>query len=262
MVLLNKGKKHLKIKNLEDLVQKMSKLSESYIRKVIREVISESLILEISAEEKTKVMGKSNERVPFNAELMKQAILQGREVGMNFQTNNEKTKMPVAKARVIHPVAIGRDKNGNLVVRGLHITGQSEKAARETGIRSAEAEAEKDGINAWRLFRGDNIRSMWFTDRFFSDSIPGFNPNDKAMSSKMAVYNPAVAKSYQDSIVSKSKEVDSEEDLDGTQPQSIEPQQRPQQNSPQNKLNKDIDQLGYEDQPIQEKRKGVRNLFK
>ena len=172
----------------------MSNLTELYIRKIVREILSESLLLEISAEEKTKVMGKSNERVPFNIELMKQAINQGREIGLLFKTNNKKTKMPVAKYRIIHPVAIGTDKNGNIVFRGLHITGQSEKAARETGNRSAEVDAERDGMNAWRLVRGDNTRSIWFTGRFFSDNIPAFNPNDRAMKSIMATYNPTVAK--------------------------------------------------------------------
>ena len=236
----------------------MSKLTESYIRKIIREVLSESLILEISAEEKTKVMSKSNERLPFNSDLMKQAINQGREVGILFQTNNDKTKMPVAKYRIIHPVAMGADKNGNLVVRGLHITGQSEKAARETGSRSAEVDAERDGINAWRLFRGDNIRSMWFTERFFSDSIPGFNPNDKAMSSKYAVYNPATAKAYQDSLVAQSKGVAPEvEPTPEVQPQQPQPT-RPIQKIP---VDKDIEQMGYEN-PIQEKSKHSRNFFK
>lgn len=236
----------------------MANLTKSYIRGVIREILSETLILEISTEEKTKIMSKSNERVPFNKELMKQAIIQGREVGLLFQTNNNKTKMPVAKYRIIHPVAMGTDKGGNLVVRGLHITGQSEKKARETGVRSAEAEAEKDGINAWRLFRGNNIRSMWFTGRFFSDNIPGFNPNDKVMASKIAIYNPTTAKAYQDSLVAQSKEAEVENAPEIT-PQQPEPQQ---QQKAQDQMNKDIEQMGYEDQPIQEKNKNIRNLFK
>jgi len=236
----------------------MANLTESYIRGIIREILSETLILEISAEEKTKVMAKSNERVPFNRELMKQAILQGREVGMNFQTNNEKSKMPVAKARIIHPVAMGNDKNGNLVIRGLHITGQSEKAAKATGVRSAEAEAERDGINAWRLFRGDNVRSMWFTDRFFSDNIPGFNPNDNAITSKIAVYNPGAAKAYQDSFVAQSKNAELEANPE-IKPQQPEPQK---QRKAQSQFNKDIEQMGYEDQPIQEKNKNIKKFFK
>lgn len=245
----------------------MSKLIESYIRKIIREVLSESLIMEISSEEKTKVMNKSNERIPFSTELMKQAITQGREVGILFQTNNDKTKMPVAKYRIIHPVAMGTSGKGDLVVRGLHITGQSEKAAKETGVRSAEAEAEKDGVNAWRLFRVNNIRSMWFTDRFFSDSIPGFNPNDKAMVSKIAVYSPNVAKAYQDSLVTGSEPVDVAPEIEPTpqvQPQ-VQPQLKTQPQVPQPTrkipVDKDIEQMGYEN-PIQEKSKNSRNFFK
>jgi len=229
----------------------MAKLTEAHIRKIIREVLSESLILEVSSEEKSKIMGKSSERVPFSTELMKQAIEQGREVGILFQTNNEKTRMPVAKYRIIHPVAMGNDKKGNLIIRGLHITGQSEKAARETGVRSAEVEAEKDGMNAWRLFRANNVRSMWFTDRFFSDSIPGFNPNDKAMSTVIAAYNPTVAKKYQDTLVNNPEELPAEEPTEvPVQPQTTPPA-----------ADKDIEQLGYED-PIQEKKKNIRSFFK
>lgn len=225
----------------------MSNLTEADIRKMVREVLRESLILEISAEEKTKAMTKSNERVPFNSELMKQAILQGREIGINYRSKNDKYEMPVTKARIIHPVAMGTDKNGNTVIRGLHITGQSEKAARMSGVRSAEVEAEKDGINAWRLFRADNLKSMWFTDRFFSDNIPGYNPNDSAMSSVIAAYNPATAKKYQDELVAKERQ----SQLD------IPPSEAP--TSPA--VDKDVDQMGYED--LQEKaRKNIKKFFK
>ena len=239
----------------------MPKLNESHIRKIIREVLSEALILEVSAEEKTKIMGKSNERVPFSADLMKQAILQGREVGINFQTDNDKYRMPTVKSRIIHPVAIGTDKKGNLVFRGLHITGQSEKKARETGVRSAEVEAETDGMNAWRLFRGSNARSMWFTDRFFSDNIPGYNPNDRAMSTKMAVYDPAAAKAYQDSIASQAQ-IAPEVEPEKQPTQQMQPQQT-QEPQPTRKIpvDKDIEQMGYEN-PIQEKSKNSRNFFK
>jgi hypothetical protein len=235
----------------------MANLTESYIRKIVRKVLAESFLLEISAEEKTKAYSKSNERVPFSADLIKQAIMQGREVGMNFKSNNEKYTMPTTKARIIHPVAIGVNKSGKSVVRGLHITGQSEKEAIRTGSRSAEVEAEKDGINAWRLFKTENIKSMWFTDRFFSDNIPGYNPNDKGMSSIYVAYNPTTAKKYQDEIISARKA--------STRP--IEPKVQPEpQVQPEPKrapsIDKDIDQMGYEDQPIQEKKGNIRNFFK
>lgn len=236
----------------------MNSLTESYIRKIVREVLSESLILEISAEEKTKAYEKSNERVPFNPELMKQAIMQGREIGMNFKSNNEKYTMPTTKARIIHPVAYGINKSGKPVIRGLHITGQSEKVARQTGQRSAEVDAERDGMAAWRMFKVENIKSMWFTDRFFSDNIPGYNPNDKGMSTIYVAYNPTTAKKYQDEIVAARK----------TSAQPVEPQAQPEPQVQQKTEKtppvdtKDIEQMGYEDQPIQEKKKNIRNFFK
>lgn len=234
----------------------MPNIQESHIRKIVREVLSESLILEISSEEKSKVMSKSNERIPFSADLMKQAIEQGREVGINFQSNNEKYKMPTVKSRIIHPVAMGYDKKGNLVIRGLHIAGQSEKAARETGSRSAEVEAEKDGINAWRLFKVSNLRSMWFTDRFFSDNIPGYNPNDRSMTSTIATYDPSEAKRYQDSLVTEPEPEERPEE----HPRQPKRPQQPQQKQNRPPVTKDLDQMGYEDQPVQEKR--GRSFFK
>lgn len=237
----------------------MVNLTELYIRKIVRKVLAESLLLEISAEEKTKAYAKSNERVPFNADLMKQAIMQGREVGLNFKSDNDKYTMPTTKTRIIHPVAFGINKAGRQVVRGLHITGQSEKEALRTGSRSAEIEAETDGMNAWRMFKVENIKSMWFTDRFFSDNIPGYNPNDKGMASIYVSYNPTTAKKYQDEIVAARKK--------STNPIDIQPKVEPIQ-TPITQLNKtptvdkDIEQMGYEDQPIQEKNKNVRGFFK
>jgi len=219
----------------------MENITKYQVRKIIRNILKESLILEISSEEKEKVMNKSNERIPFNSELMKQAILQGREVGISYRSSNDKYQMPTTKYRIIHPVAMGNDNKGNLIIRGLHITGQSEKAARETGVRSAEVEAEKDGMAAWRLFKSDNLKSMWFTGRFFSSDIPGYNPNDKAMNTKIAVYNPTQAKKYQDELVINSKQTKYLDKKD-------------------NAVDRDIEQIGYADQPIQEK--NIKNFFK
>jgi len=242
-------KKKPKNQKFRRYLLKMANITEAHIRKIIREVLSESLILEVSAEEKNKIMSKSNERVPFNTDLMKQAVEQGREIGIGYRSKNDKYEMPVTKYRIIHPVAMGTDKKGNTVIRGLHITGQSEKAARETGVRSAEIEAEKDGMNAWRLFKTENLKSMWFTGRFFSNNIPGYNPNDKAMSTKIVTYSPKVAKEYQDQLIAQSKQ----------QVAQAQPQAQPQQQAP---VDRDIEQMGYSDQPIQEKKKDIRSFFK
>lgn len=213
---------------------------EKKIRLEVRKIISESILSELDDEKKWELMSNNTDRVKFSKDLMKQAIEQGREIAMNFQSNNSKYKMPIYKTRIIHPVAMGYDKNGNLVVRGLHVAGQSEKEAIKTGIRSAEASAEKDGVNAWRLFNTNNIQTMWFTNRFFNENIPGYNPSDSAMSSTIATYNPAKAKEYQDRMAA--------DDRTDSQKIGDIPYTR------------DLDQMSYQDNPIQEK--NIRNLFK
>jgi hypothetical protein len=169
-------------------------LSESYKNRLKELAGLISLDEAMSIADKTSAMNKSSERFGFNVESMKQAIEQGREIGLNFQSNNDKYKMPTTKSRIIWPVAMGMDKNGKLVVRGYHLDGQSEKVARETGSRSAEAQ------DVWRLFKVSNIKSMWFTDNFFNQTLPGYKERDSAMTTMMASYNPAKAKAYQDSI--------------------------------------------------------------
>ena len=169
-------------------------LSESY-KKRLKELAGLMPLDEaMSPEAKSAAMNKSSERFTFNVDSMKQAIEQGREIGLNFQSNNKKYKMPTTKSRIIWPVAMGMDENGNLSIRGYHIEGQSEKAARETKVRSAEA------TDVWRLFKAANIKSMWFTDNFFSQPLPGYKERDSAFTTIMASYSPAKARAYQDSL--------------------------------------------------------------
>ncbi len=143
----------------------------------------------------------SKKRVKFDVNLMKQAIEGGMEIGMVFQSNNTKYKMPVWKMRIIQPVAMGYDKDGQLVIRGIHVEGQSEKRAIETGVRSAQAK------NEWRLFKTSNIKSMFFTGRLFNTiSLPGYNPNDSAMKNIIVSFNAEKALEYQKQLkVSKNK---------------------------------------------------------
>lgn len=180
-------------------------LSETY-KKRLRELAGLEVIEErMDSTSKNDAMNKSSNRFPFNQESMKQAIEQGREIGLNFQSNNKNYKMPTVKSRIIWPVAMGIDKNGNLVIRGYHLTGQSEKEARRTNVRSAEAE------DVWRLFKVSNIKSMWFTDNFFSNPIPGYKEKDSAMVRIISSYNPSKAKSYQDSLAKETQATGSEE---------------------------------------------------
>jgi hypothetical protein len=170
-------------------------LSESY--KARLQELSGIFVPDILAiiEEAANLYKNSNKRVKFDMNLMKQAIEGGMEIGLIFQSNNEKYKMPIWKTRVVQPVAMGYDKKGNLVVRGIHVEGQSEKKAIETGVRSAQANDE------WRLFKVSNIKSMFFTGRLFTKvSLPGYNPNDSAMSEVIISFNPDIAKQYQDTL--------------------------------------------------------------
>lgn len=135
---------------------------------------------------------RSNERIPFNKELMQQAIEYGLEVGILFQSNNKKYRMPMSKYRIILPVALGIDKDGRMMLRAVHVEGQSEKAAIRTGQRSAEAK------NEWRLFNTANIKSMFFTGKTFSKvPIMGYTPNDSAFTRTIIAFNPADAKKRQ-----------------------------------------------------------------
>ena len=140
------------------------------------------IITEATNQERLDAFSKSDERVPFNKNLMIQAIQQGREVGILFQSNNEKYKMPVAKYRIIYPVAIGTSTKGNPVIRAFHKMGQSEKVAIATGQRSAEVE------NTWRLFKISNIKSIWFSGNFFRGPLEAYNTNGDAGMSNVEVH--------------------------------------------------------------------------
>lgn len=150
-------------------------ISESYKNR-LRELAGIKIILEAEGDdERTSAFAMSNQRVPFNKDLMIQAIQEGREVGILFQSNNEKYKMPTSKYRTIFPVAIGTSKAGKQVIRAVHKIGQSESAALKTGKRSQEVKDE------WRMFKVSNIKSMWFTNRLFSIAPKNYNAADKGM---------------------------------------------------------------------------------
>jgi len=196
----------------------MLRLNESYKSRL---KLLAGIIKEADYATKANLLSKSNERVPFNAELMKQAIDSGREIGLSFKSSNDKYVMPVSKMRVVRPMVMGSLSNGAVAIRGFHILGQSEKKAIETGKRSAEAE------NEWRLFKAENIKGMWFTGRFFNDSPPGYKPNDRQFSNISASFNPSKAKNIQNKLAQQSIDVPEEPEV------RQDPQQEPQQNTQQ-----------------------------
>jgi len=152
----------------------------------------------IIIEAETDPFAGSSERRPFDIDLMTQAILQGREVGILYK--GDKMKAPSGKYRLIYPVAMGISKAGNRVVRAIHKHGQSESKALESGVRSAEAK------NEWRLFKAENIKGMWFTGNFF-DFVPSdYNSNDRGMNTVEVSFNSSKAKSFQKSFIENQKE--------------------------------------------------------
>ncbi len=166
-------------------------LSESYIKRVQK-------LAGIVIEENVDNFSASNTRVPFNIDLMTQAILQGREVGILYKGDD--MRAPSGKYRLIYPVAMGMSKAGNRVIRAVHKIGQSESESKSTSIRSAEAK------NVWRLFKSSNIRGMWFTGDFFDFNPKNYNPNDKGMSTVEVSFNLGKAQKYQKDFLEKQKE--------------------------------------------------------
>lgn len=159
-------------------------LSESYKKRLkqLAGLITEELY-DFSDEERTIAYKDFDKRVPFSKDLMAKAIREGWEVGISFKSDNDKYKMPIAKARVIYPVAMGLSKKGNLVIRALHKIGQSESGAhtaKKIGMKNFRSAEVK---NEWRLFKASNIKNMWLTGDFFKlENISGYRESgDKGM---------------------------------------------------------------------------------
>ena len=73
--------------------------------------------------------------------------------------------------REIEPVALGRSKAGNLVLRGWDRTGASHTAYKG-----------EQPLPSWRLFRVDKITMLKPTRENFTQAQPGYNFNgDKSM---------------------------------------------------------------------------------
>jgi hypothetical protein len=166
-------------------------LTESY-KKRIQELAG------IISEDNSTAFAASDTRIPFDLDLMTQAINQGREVGLLYK--GDEMSAPSGKYRLIYPVAMGISKAGNRVVRAIHKVGQSESVAKRTGVRSAEAK------NVWRLFKVDNIKGMWFTGNFFRGPLNGYNPNDKGMTTVEVATNLSKVVQFQDELFRKQKE--------------------------------------------------------
>lgn len=179
------------------------KESKKELRKLVREqvkLIFDNFSYNILNEQDSGAFAASNTKVPFDLDLMKQAIKEGREVGILYKGDEEESSS--GKHRLIYPVAIGISKSGNRVVRAVHNIGQSESVAKKKGVRSAEVK------NVWRLFKTDNIKGMWMTGNFFNFIHNSYNPNDKSMTSVELSADLSKIKKFQLNLLQKQKEND------------------------------------------------------
>jgi hypothetical protein len=159
-------------------------ISESYKKRLkkLAGLITEELY-DFTDQEKAVAYKDFDKRVTFSKDLMAKAIREGWEVGIVFQSNNDKYKMPIPKTRVIYPVAMGLSKKGNLVIRAFHKIGQSESGAgraKKQGVKNFRSAEVKD---EWRLFKASGIKNMWLTGDFFKlENISGYRElGDNAM---------------------------------------------------------------------------------
>lgn len=174
----------------------MAFLSESYKDRLLKLAGLKPLeeAIEFSRQDLTQTYDKSSQRIQgFNLELIKQAIREGRAIGVSYKS----TDMPVTKFRVVLPVTLGiyKTKSGvPLKLSAFHLAGQSERAAQKSGKRSEEPQY------VWRLFDLDpkSFKGMWLSEKFFYEYPPGYKKGDKRFITITTEYDINVAQIERD----------------------------------------------------------------
>lgn len=204
----------------------MEFLSELYKSKIMKLAGLRSIeeAIEFNRNDLTQAYDKSSQRIQgFDVEMVKQAIREGRALGISYKS----TDMPVTKFRIILPVTLGNYKTKSgvpLKLSAFHLAGQSERAAQATGKRSQEAES------TWRLFDLDtrSFKGMWFTDKFFYEYPPGYKKGDRRFSSVIAEYDNKVAEIERDERENKGGEMGEPIDLTNIKTTGPSPAEAPE----------------------------------
>lgn len=111
----------------------------------------------------------TNTPVKFDQALILKAIQWGMIVELDYKGDDDTVQQ--GHERTILPLVLGKNKNGQLLVRGYHLSGWSV---------SNGGNVEKE----WRLFRADRILNMTFTGAFYRLAPDGYNATgDKSMTS-------------------------------------------------------------------------------
>lgn len=115
---------------------------------------------------------KGIEDIPVNEPIKptQEIIVKAIKYGMIFLISykGKKDNQLAGHERVIYPMVIGRSSDGNILIRGYHLSGWSVTANRHI-----------DKI--WRMFRLDRVLSITFTGSFYRLPPSGYNMNDKGM---------------------------------------------------------------------------------
>jgi hypothetical protein len=204
----------------------MTLITESYKKRIMKlaGLISLDEAIEFTRDDLTQAYNKSSQRVQgFNLDMIKQAIREGRAIGVSYKS----TDMPVTKFRIILPVTLGEYKTKSgvpLKLSAFHLAGQSERAAQKTGKRSQEID------NVWRLFDLDpkSFKGMWFTDKFFYEYPPGYKKGDRRFSLRTAEYDVTTAEIERDAREGRGEEPGEPIDLTNVKPIGPTPAEAPE----------------------------------
>ena len=108
-----------------------------------------------------------------SVESVQNAINRRQVVSMNYDGNPDGGQ----GFRALEPVALGRSKRGNLVMRAWDREGASHTA-----------KTKKQPLPGWRMFRLDKIFSLKPTGEVYNQPHPGYNFNgDKSMVSVITI---------------------------------------------------------------------------
>ena len=98
----------------------------------------------------------------YDTRLLYDAIQWGMILEMTYEKDGKET------TRTIQPMVLGRNKDGDELLRAFHLSGDSRSLGENTK-------------KVWRLFSPTNIKELSFTGSFFRTAKSNYKPNDSAM---------------------------------------------------------------------------------
>jgi len=100
-------------------------------------------------------------RLRYDRRLIYDAIKYGMILKMDYETDDAYT------TRTIQPMVLGRNKNGEALLRAFHLKGDSDSMGNADKV--------------WRLFKPSRINRIKFTGKFFRTTPDNYKSDDSAM---------------------------------------------------------------------------------